>query len=77
MKKGYIGKVKSMNLHEQYINDLFDLFDFDELTEEECAPIIETLIVLEKTVLIALKSQGIDAKPYDSDVEKVYTKYVI
>lgn len=70
MKKGYIGKVKSMNLHEQYINDLFDKIDYDELTEEECIPVINALTLLEKPLLDLLKSQGIDEKPYSSVAEK-------
>ena len=66
----YYGKVVSMNLHEQYINDLFDKIDYDELTEEECIPVIDALVLLEKPLLDLLKSQGIDAKSYNSVAEK-------
>ena len=77
MKKGNYGKVRRMNLHEQFINDLFDLFDYDELTEEECIPIIDALTILEKLTISLLEKQGFHVEPFNPDIEKVYTKYVI
>ena len=71
MKKGYYGKVVSMNLHEQYINDLFDKIDYDELTEVECIPVIDALTLLEKPLLDLLKSQGVYEKPYSSVAESL------
>ena len=61
MEKGYRGTVRAMNEAERRLSALFDELPFDNLSENECQPMLEMLCSLEGMARMLLIAHDGDA----------------